>query len=63
MSPAIFVSAQRFPLQQVDKDRIDASVHSRMQTAGIPGQALGVVYGDQIVYLMGYGIAGPDVRQ
>ena len=60
--PAIFASATRFPLQQVDKDRIDAYIHSRMQIAGIPGLALGVIYGDQIVYLKGYGIAGPDAR-
>jgi CubicO group peptidase (beta-lactamase class C family) len=33
-----------------------------MQAANIPGLALGVVYGDQIVYLKGYGIAGPDGR-
>jgi CubicO group peptidase (beta-lactamase class C family) len=33
-----------------------------MQTANIPGLALGVVYGDEVVYLQGYGIAGPDGR-
>ncbi|NTW99736.1 MAG: beta-lactamase family protein [Geobacteraceae bacterium] len=54
--------AQHLPLQQVDQDRIDAYIHSRMQTAGIPGLALGVVYGDQVVYLKGYGSAGPDGR-
>lgn len=51
-----------FPLQQADKDRIDAYIHSRMQYASIPGLALGIVYRDQIVYLKGYGIAGPDGR-
>jgi CubicO group peptidase (beta-lactamase class C family) len=61
-SPASAAPAQRFPLQQVDQDRIDAYIHSRMQAASIPGLALGVIYGDQIVYLKGYGIAGPDGR-
>lgn len=61
-SPAVVASVRHFPLQQVDQDRIDAYIHSRMQTANIPGLALGVVYGDQIVYLKGYGIAGPDGR-
>jgi CubicO group peptidase (beta-lactamase class C family) len=33
-----------------------------MRAAHIPGLALGVVRGDQVVYLKGYGIAGPDGR-
>ena len=60
--PVKSASAQDFSLEQVDKDRIDAYIQSRMQTANIPGLALGVVYGDQVVYLKGYGIAGPDGR-
>jgi len=55
-------SAQDFTLQQVDKDQIDTYIQSRMQTASIPGLALGVVYDNQIVYLKGYGIAAPDGR-
>lgn len=61
-SPVNSALAQRFPLQQVDTDRIDAYIRSRMQIASIPGLAIGVVYGDQVVYLKGYGIAGPDGR-
>lgn len=61
-SPVSSASAQDFLLQQVDKDRIDAYIHSRIQVASIPGLALGIVYRDQIVYLKGYGIAGPDGR-
>ena len=60
ISPAAVASAQSFPLPQVDQDRTDAYVQSRMQTANIPGLALGVVYGDEVIYLKGYGIAGPD---
>src|SRR5512138_2868748 len=33
-----------------------------MRAAHIPGLALGVVRGDKVVYLKGYGIAGPDGR-
>ena len=59
---SVVASAQSLPLQQVDRDRIDAYIQSRMQIANIPGLALGVVYGDEVVYLKGYGIAGPDER-
>jgi CubicO group peptidase (beta-lactamase class C family) len=62
VSPAIVAAGESFPLQQVDQDRIDAYIQSRMQIANIPGLALGVVYGDEVVYLRGYGIAGPDGR-
>lgn len=31
-----------------------------MRATRIPGLALGVVRGDQIVYLKGYGVAGPS---
>lgn len=62
VSPVVGASAQEFSLQPVDQDRIDAYIQSRMQTANIPGLALGVVYGDEIVYLKGYRIAAPDGR-
>nr|HMN30527.1 serine hydrolase domain-containing protein [Caldilineaceae bacterium] len=60
--PVHTASAQRAPLRQIDKDRIDAYIHARMEAASIPGLALGVIYGDQVVYLKGYGFAGPDGR-
>lgn len=60
--PVNSAPAQSVPLQQVDKDRIDAYIQSRMQIANIPGLALGVIYGDEVVYLKGYGVAGPDGR-
>lgn len=60
--PVHSASAQGFSLDQVDKDRIDAYIQVRMATANIPGLALGVVDGDQVVYLKGYGVAGPDGR-
>lgn len=61
-SPVNSAPAARFPLQQVDTDRIDSYIRSRMEIANIPGLALGVVYGDQIAYLQGYGNAAPDGR-
>ena len=60
--PAISAAADRVPLETVDQEKIDAYIQSRMQAAHIPGLALGVVRGDQVVYLKGYGIAGPDGR-
>jgi CubicO group peptidase (beta-lactamase class C family) len=62
VSPAMVSSAQSLPLQQVDQDKIDAYIQSRMQAANIPGLALGVVVGDEVVYVKGYGVAGPDGR-
>lgn len=61
-SPVTVTSAQDLPLKQVDQNRIDAYIHSRMQMSSIPGLALGVVYDNRVVYLKGYGIAGPDGR-
>jgi CubicO group peptidase (beta-lactamase class C family) len=55
-------SAQDVPPQQFDTASIDAYIQSRMQIDNIPGLALAVTYGEQIVYLQGYGIAAPDGR-
>jgi CubicO group peptidase (beta-lactamase class C family) len=49
-------------LPSSDQDKIDAYIQSRMRIDHIPGLALGVVRGDQVVYLKGYGIAGSDGR-
>lgn len=61
-SRADSASAIGISLQQIDQEKIDAYIRSRMQIANLPGLALGVVYGNQVVYLKGYGIAGPDGR-
>jgi CubicO group peptidase (beta-lactamase class C family) len=55
-----FAGSDVFPTS--DQEKIDAYIQSRMRIANIPGLALGVVRGDQVVYLKGYGIAGPDGR-
>ena len=39
---------------------IDAYVQSEMQAAHVPGVALGIVQGDQILHLKGFGIANPS---
>jgi CubicO group peptidase (beta-lactamase class C family) len=41
---------------------IDAYVQSEMQSAHVPGVALGIVQGDQILHLKGFGIADPSGR-
>src|SRR5262245_15086283 len=41
---------------------IDAFIADKMHELNIPGMALAVVHGDQIVYLKGYGIADPSGR-
>jgi CubicO group peptidase (beta-lactamase class C family) len=41
---------------------IDAYVEAQMKDIRIPGLALGIIHGDQIVYLKGYGVADPTGR-
>ena len=52
----------RSGLQEVDEDAVDAYIRAGMDAAHIPGLALGVVHGDHVAYLRGYGVAGPDGR-
>jgi CubicO group peptidase (beta-lactamase class C family) len=60
--PAIFAAPDRSALQTREQEYIDAYIHTRMQAGHIPGLALGIVRGKEVVYLKGYGIAGPDGR-
>jgi CubicO group peptidase (beta-lactamase class C family) len=60
--PARSAAASRLPLETAEREQIDAYIESRMRADRIPGLALGVVRGDQVVYLKGYGVAGPDGR-
>ncbi len=46
----------------LDFDRIDAYVTAQMQADRIPGLALGIVEGNRVVYLRGYGKASADGR-
>ena len=39
---------------------IDAYVEAQMKDIRLPGVALGIIQGDQIVYIKGYGIADPS---
>jgi CubicO group peptidase (beta-lactamase class C family) len=60
--PSASAAKGRSALATREQEQIDAYIQARMQAAHIPGLALGVVRGDQVVYLKGYGIAGPDGR-
>jgi CubicO group peptidase (beta-lactamase class C family) len=52
--------AQAFSQRQTpDLAGIDRYVIAQMQEAHIPGLALGIVHGDQIVHLRGFGVANP----
>ena len=46
----------------VDFAAIDKFIEAEMQAQRIPGLALGIVQGDQIVHLKGFGIADPSGR-
>ena len=48
--------------EPVDLARIDAYVSAEMQANHIPGLALGIVHGNQIVHLGGFGVADPSGR-
>jgi CubicO group peptidase (beta-lactamase class C family) len=45
-----------------DVAAIDAHIEHQMRELRIPGLALAIVQGDQIVHLKGFGVAGPDGR-
>jgi CubicO group peptidase (beta-lactamase class C family) len=60
--PATSAAPGSSTLQTREQEQIDAYIHARMQAAHIPGLALGIVRGKEVVYLKGYGIAGPDGR-
>lgn len=45
---------------QTDFSEIDRYVETQIREQNIPGLALGIVYGDQIVHLKGFGVASPD---
>ena len=45
-----------------DFGAIDAYIAAQMKEIGLPGLALGIVQGDQIVYMQGYGSADPTGR-
>jgi CubicO group peptidase (beta-lactamase class C family) len=61
--PALSAAPGRSARETREQAQIDAYIQTRMQAAHIPGLALGVVRGNQIVYLKGYGIAGSDGRK
>jgi len=60
--PARSAATNPFSLATGGQATLDAYIEARMRVARIPGLALGVVRGDRIIYLNGYGVAGPDGR-
>lgn len=44
----------------VETAKIDKYMESVMKRLHIPGAAVGIVKGDQMIYVKGYGISGPD---
>lgn len=52
-------SAQRAAF---DFESVDAFIQTEMDSIRIPGLALAIVHGDEIIYQKGYGIADPSGR-
>ena len=50
------------PAAAPDFAAIDAYVEAQMKDIGLPGVAIGIIQGDQIVYVKGYGVADPSGR-
>ena len=58
----LVVNMAESPQSQRDYRALDQYIGAQMQTLNLPGLALGIVQGDQIGHLMGYGVADPDGR-
>jgi len=59
---SLSASAATRPASTPDFAAIDNYVLSQMNTLHIPGVALGIVHGKQIVHVRGFGIADPSGR-
>src|SRR5260370_33675392 len=53
-------SANRTPFSHATDIVVDAYITAQMRSMRIPGLALGIVKGDQIVYLRGFGVDYPS---
>jgi CubicO group peptidase (beta-lactamase class C family) len=51
--------ANAAPVNNADFQQLDAVITAQMQKHDLPGVSVAVIDGDQIVYLQGYGTAGP----
>ncbi len=56
----LICSTQSKAMAEINFNAIDGYVTARMRSARIPGLALAVVKGDQIIYAKGYGHANPS---
>jgi CubicO group peptidase (beta-lactamase class C family) len=50
------------PSAAIDYAAIDAYIEAQMRELRMPGLALGIAEGSQIVHFKGFGVAGPDGR-
>jgi CubicO group peptidase (beta-lactamase class C family) len=48
---------------ETDLNAVDEYINAQMRSARIPGLSLAIVKGDQVVYLKGFGRAGPSGRE
>ncbi len=58
LTPLATTAAAPAAAGEIDFAALDATVEAQMRKHGLPGVALAVVEGDEIVYLKGYGSAG-----
>ena len=55
-------TASTADLQEPDFDAIDAYIEGEVEADRVPGLALAIVRGDEVVHLRSFGTAGPDRR-
>jgi CubicO group peptidase (beta-lactamase class C family) len=58
--PHVAASGTLAPRTLTDFKAVDQYVAAELDAAGVPGAAMAIVYGEQIVHLQGFGIAGPS---
>jgi len=56
--PITLTLAEPMPANPFDSEVLDAAITAQMDKHGLPGVAVAVIEGDEVVYLNGYGTAG-----
>lgn len=61
-SPLVAGAAPASQTAMPDFDDIDGFVQSTMQERGVPGVALAIIHGDQVIHMRGFGVADASGR-
>ncbi|GED15612.1 serine hydrolase domain-containing protein [Aneurinibacillus migulanus] len=56
----IFLGTEASAKPVFNGSKVDQYMEKAMERLGIPGASIGIVKGDKLIYLKGYGVAGPE---